>query len=207
MSNTAVVDVLRDVGTTCRDSAEGYRKSAEATSDSELRSMLEELARRREEQVNEIDGCLARLGASPVPREGSTSGALHRSFVKMKAALSRDDREAVIEEIVRGESYAEAAYDQALKSDLPFDMRQIIARQHDSVRESRDRFRAMERSHMGRSTTGGFAGQVAESSRRSLRQAEHYVAERPLASTLMAVGVGFLLGALLTMSTRGRHPH
>lgn len=197
-----LIDILRDVGKACRDSAEGYRTSAEDTEDEDLKRRFQELAEERDQQSKEIDEFLRRLGGEPLPEHGTPAGAIHRTFVNLKSALLGKDRRAVIEEVVRGESYTEAIYDKALRHDLPTDIRQAIQRQHDSVRESRDMFKRMQRQMGGRAQgrAGEMAAQWAESGREGLRQAGHYVAERPLTSTLIALGVGFALGALVSAS-------
>ena len=143
-NNSGVVDTLKDVGKIIRDSEEGYRHSANDIDDWQLRSMFLELARVRGEQGDEIDRLLQRFGGEPVPKGGSASGTLHRTFVDLKAAITGNNRQAVINEVVRGESYAESVFDRALRADLPADVRQVVQRQHNSVRESRDRVRRMQ---------------------------------------------------------------
>jgi uncharacterized protein (TIGR02284 family) len=63
---------------------------------------------------------------------------MHRVFVDLKAAITGNSRRAVVDEVARGESYAEAVFDKALRADLPMDVQQIVRRQHNSVRESRE---------------------------------------------------------------------
>jgi uncharacterized protein (TIGR02284 family) len=196
-NNSGVVDTLKEVGKIIRDSEEGYRHSANDIDDWQLRSMFLELARVRSEQGDEVDRLLQRFGGEAVPKGGSTSGTLHRTFVDLKAAITGNNRQAVVNEVVRGESYAESVFDRALRADLPADVRQVVQRQHNSVRESRDRVRRMQQ-EMGFSESGGMMHSIGDTGRRSVEMMQNTVSERPVMSTMVAVGVGVVIGALLT---------
>jgi hypothetical protein len=79
------------------------------------------------------------------------------------------------------------------------------------VKQSRDKFRRMAEAEGG--AAWGFAG-AFPAGQRALDDATHYVSERvsekPMTSSLVALGLGFLVGALTMMMTRpangtGRH--
>ncbi|HSD34325.1 MAG TPA: PA2169 family four-helix-bundle protein [Alphaproteobacteria bacterium] len=195
--NSGLVETLKEVGKIIRDSEEGYRHSANDIDDWQLRSMFLELARIRGEQGDEVDRLLQRFGGEAAPKGGSASGTLHRTFVDLKAAITGHNRQAVIAEVVRGESYAESVFDKALRADLPADVRQVIQRHHNSVRDSRDRVRRMQQ-EMGYGAEGGMMHTLGDTGRRSMEMVQHTVAERPMMSTMVAVGVGVVIGALLT---------
>ncbi len=195
-NHSTVVDTLKDVGKVIRDSEEGYRHAANDIDDWQLRSMFLELARLRGDQGDEIDLLLQRLGGEAAPKGGSASGTLHRTFLDLKAAITGNNRQAAINEVVRGESYAESMFDRALRADLPSDVRQTLQRHHDSVRESRDRARWMQQ-ESGYGESGGMMQSVGDTGRRSMELVQHRVSERPMVSTMVAVGVGVVIGALL----------
>ena len=196
-TNSGLADTLKEVGKIIRDSEEGYRHSANDIDDWQLRSMFLELARVRGEQGDEIDRLLQRFGAEAVAKGGSTSGTLHRTFVDLKAAITGHNRQAVIGEVVRGESYAESVFDKALRADVPADVRQVLQRHHNSVRDSRDRVRRMQQ-EMSYGEESGMMQSIGDTGRRSMEMVQHTVAERPMMSTMVAVGVGVVIGALLT---------
>lgn len=212
MSPSAVADTLIEIAKTARDSQEGYKASANDTSDPQLKSMFLGLAHTRGEQADELDRLIQRAGGQPPSKGGDIGGALHRLFVDLKATLTGNDRLAVLEEVVRGESYAEATYDKALRQDLPADMRQIIQRQHDSVKQSRDKFRQMKIAAGGAAGESSYGGigetmsalgeRVAKGGRQSGEWVSTYVTERPVMSTVVALGLGFLIGALTMMGSR-----
>ena len=196
-NNSGLVDTLQEVGKIVRDSEEGYRHAANDIDDWQLRSMFLELARVRSEQGNEIDRLLQRFGGEAVPKGGSVSGTMHRVFGDLKAAITGNNRRAVVDEAARGESYAESIFDKALRADLPMDVQQIIRRQHSNVRESRERMRRMQQ-EMSYSESGSMMQTIGDTGRRSMEAVQHQLTERPMVSTMVAVGVGVVIGALLT---------
>ena len=56
------------------------------------------------------------------------------------------DDHAVLEECERGEVAAKNAYEAALKKDLPPDIRTVIERQYQGVKENHDRVRDLRNS-------------------------------------------------------------
>lgn len=206
-SDRMMIDTLVELARTLRDSEAGCRTAADDTTDPQLMSVFNGLARTRTEQAEELEAQIRRGGGQPAPRGGSTPGALHRYFLDLKSALAGNDRLAILEEVVRGESHAEAAYDRAKRQPLSDEIRRIVQRQHDSVKASRDRFRAMKQAERGEAA--GLLDRAAETMsrvgerlyRRAPRRLDDvtaYVAERPMATTLAAMGIGFALGALVT---------
>lgn len=193
MSDSNVVDVLQELATVCRDSQEGYKTAAEEAEDPELRSEFQDLARKRGQEADELDRLIRENGGEPAPRSGSLSGQAHRMFVSLRSALSSSDRAAVLNEVARGESYAEAAFDKAKRHALSGRLGETVQRLHDSVKQSRDKFRRMLQAEGGSGVLGGQA---------SLQTVTRYVSEQPVMSTFVALGLGFLIGALTMMMSR-----
>src|SRR5690606_2746327 len=96
----------------------------------------------------------------------------------------------------RGESAAEEAYDDALRHDLPAEIRQVVREQHRRVRETRNRYRAM--AGTGRSAKG--TGELAHRLTAGTESVTHYMHERPLMSSMVVFALGFLVGALTIAS-------
>ena len=96
----------------------------------------------------ELEAEIRKLGREPASG-GTVAGALHRGWVSVKTALTSQDDKAVLEECERGEDSAVAQYRKALKQPLPPAIRVMVERQaqgaqrnHDEVRDLRDRMRA-----------------------------------------------------------------
>ena len=83
----------------------------------------------------------------PIPEtSGSVSGGLHRAWVDIKSTITRMDEAAVLAECQRGEDVAGQAYEEALAKDLPADIRSVVARQYEGVRQHQDRVRRLRNS-------------------------------------------------------------
>ena len=80
------------------------------------------------------------FGGDP-ERRGSVSGSVHRAWVNIKSTITGMDEAAVLAECERGEEVARKAYEDALSKDLPADVRSMIERQYQGVRQHQDRVR------------------------------------------------------------------
>ncbi len=204
VSDHRAVDVLQDLATVCRDSQEGYRTAAGESANESLKAMFVDFADQRGREADELDRLIGTLGGQPVSRSGSLTGQAHRLFVSLRAAVTGNDRVAALREVARGESYAEAAFDRAMRMTLQGEARDVVQRLHDSVKASRDKIRRMAEAEGG---TWEFPD-----AQRYLDDATRYVSEKPVTSSLVALGVGFVIGALTILMTRptrgdGGHRH
>jgi len=82
------------------------------------------------------------LGGDP-EQSSSTSGMLHRFWVNIRTTIAGMDDESVLDECERGEDVAKQAYEEALRQDLPPDVRVMIAKQYQEVKSNHDRVRDM----------------------------------------------------------------
>jgi uncharacterized protein (TIGR02284 family) len=87
-----------------------------------------------------IEAQVRGLGGTPA-QGGSVSGSMHRAWTNIKSAITGMNEHAVLAECERGEDAAKHAYEGALKQDLPTDVRTIIERQYQGVKENHDRVR------------------------------------------------------------------
>ncbi len=141
-SEVETVRLLRQLMAQLRDSEAGYRRAYGEIRDPSLRVEFGRLVEEREDMIEGLDGCLADLGQAP-DAGGTMLGAAHRLFFDLRTAISGRDREAILREIVRGESVLEESYDATIRAGLPPAIHNIVRRQHRLARGSRDRFRAM----------------------------------------------------------------
>ena len=203
----SALSALQTLSARCHDSEQGYRHAAQDASDSDLRHQFEQLANERSSMAAELDRLLRENGAEPSWQEGSLTGAAHRMWLDLRTALSRNERQAILSEVARGESAAEDAYDDALRQGLPAGAMEVVRQQHRRVRETRNRYRAMAGRSLWRPTA--LAHRLSTGS----ENVAQYVQERPLTSTFAVFAVGFLTGVLAVSMmatqqssyTRGRY--
>ena len=129
------------------DGRDGYRQAAEQVKEPSVQHLFETLAIQRAQFAGELEPLLAEAGEDDAQDQGGTvSGAVHRGWIDLKAALTKQDVHSILEEVERGEDSAKKAYRDALdEADLSEDVRSVIQRQstevlkaHDEIRDLRD---------------------------------------------------------------------
>jgi uncharacterized protein (TIGR02284 family) len=148
MTNT--VSVLNDLIETSKDGEQGFLKAAEDATDPQLKTLFSSRADECARAVRELQARVVQLGGKPEDR-GSVTGALHRGWVDVKAALSSRDNHAILAECERGEDVAKKRYRDALDKELPADIRALVELQfqgviqnHDRIRDLRDQYAALK---------------------------------------------------------------
>jgi uncharacterized protein (TIGR02284 family) len=199
----SALSALQDLSARCHDSEQGYRRSAQDASDGDLKQQFEQLANERSSMAAELDRLIRQHGGEPTWREGSLTGAAHRMWVDLRTARSNNERQVILEEIARGESAAEDAYDNALRQNLPSDVLQTVKQQHRRVRETRNRYRAMAGTGQTTSMTGQLAHQISSGA----GTMSNYMQERPLMSSFAVFAIGFLAGALAVSMMSGEESY
>jgi uncharacterized protein (TIGR02284 family) len=142
MDRHDVIATLNELIETCTDGEEGFRTCAEGVKNPQLKVFFEKRADRCALGAAQLEGKVAELGGDP-RRGGSPSAMLHRFWINIRSTISGMDEEAVLAECERGEDFAKTAYEEALRCDLPGDVRVMIAKQYREVRENHDRVRDM----------------------------------------------------------------
>ena len=142
MDRDEVIATLNDLIATSRDGEEGFRTCAEAVKSPQLKTFFEQRAQRCALGAAQLQQKVRELGGDP-ERSGSTAGALHRFWINLRSTLAGMDEHAILDECARGEDAAKRAYEDALKKDLPSDMRLLIEKQYREVKANHDSVRAM----------------------------------------------------------------
>jgi uncharacterized protein (TIGR02284 family) len=129
--------VMKNLAEVSREGERGFATAAQVVKDEKLRGILERASQRCAIGVRELEEAIVNSGGT-VTDEGTISAALHRAWTNLKAAIARSDDRAVLDECERGEEFAKAAYQQALKQDLPLFARDLVDRQYKGVVENHD---------------------------------------------------------------------
>src|SRR5205823_13147341 len=125
MDRDDVIATLNDLIETSKDGEEGFRTCAESVKSPQLKTFFEQKAQRCALGAAQLQQKVRELGGDP-ERGSSTAGALHRFWVNIRSAITGMDDHAVLDECERGEDVAKRAYEDALKQDLPADVRLLI---------------------------------------------------------------------------------
>jgi uncharacterized protein (TIGR02284 family) len=139
-----VVNILNDLIERCKDGENGFQTASEAVKSQDLKTLFQTISVHRAQLVPELQEEIERLGGK-AERTGSVLGSLHRGWINIKSAIATKNDDAIVVECERGEDAAVAAYEQALKEDLPPRSRQIIESQYVQIKKAHDYIRTMEK--------------------------------------------------------------
>jgi uncharacterized protein (TIGR02284 family) len=97
------------------DAAKGYQKAAKHVESASLKDFLSKQSKQRKAFADDLSIKLrAYYPDVETDNDGSVSGSLHRSWLSVKAVLSLDSDESVLEECLRGDKKEKEEYEEFL---------------------------------------------------------------------------------------------
>ena len=142
MDRDDVISTLNNLITTSKDGEGGFRTCAENVKNPTLKAFFEQKAERCHEGAVQLQQIVREMGGDP-ETSGSMSAAMHRFWLNIRGAISGMDDHAILDECERGEDSAKAAYEDALKEDLPGDVRRVVENQYREVKTNHDRIKEL----------------------------------------------------------------
>ena len=146
------ISTLNDLIETCKDGANGFREAAEAVTRPDAKALFTSRVPIIEQAAAELQAEVRRLGGDP-ENTGSVAAAVHRRWIDLKAAVTGRDEAAILTECERGEELAVKNYEDALKADLPAEVRAIVEAQYRGTVENLEKVRALGRAYGASSPT------------------------------------------------------
>ena len=126
------------------DAEKGYKKALEDAKDGQLKTFLLHQAAQRGQFVNELDKEIRNLNEEP-KKSGSATGSLHRAWIDIKAAVSGNDDEAVLEECIRGEKASVEEYEDRIKNNaFPPKIASVVNSQLTSINATLNKVKTLE---------------------------------------------------------------
>jgi uncharacterized protein (TIGR02284 family) len=127
------------------DAQRGYANASEVTDHVDLKRWFAQQAARRTQYAASIAGEMKRMQETP-EFDGSFSGDVHRSWMNLKAALSSNKDEIILEECLRSEKDALKEYDHVLKhrAELPQTVVTILEAQKDEIQITINKIKRLE---------------------------------------------------------------
>jgi uncharacterized protein (TIGR02284 family) len=142
MDRDDVISTLNNLIETSKDGEEGFRRCAENVKNPTLKTFFEQKAERCREGAVQLQAIVREMGGDPETR-GSMAGAMHRFWLDIRGTISGMSDHAILDECERGEDVAKRAYADALKEDLPGDVRRVIENQYREVKTNHDRVKEL----------------------------------------------------------------
>ncbi|HEY2382527.1 MAG TPA: PA2169 family four-helix-bundle protein [Terriglobia bacterium] len=146
-----VRSVLNDLIETCKDGEQGFRTSAEKAKESSLKTLFAKYASQRADYARELQFLVTQMGGDPAT-SGHVAGTLHRGWLNLKEALTKNEDKALIDECEAGEDAAVKSYREARGKGLPADVAAVVQRQASGVEEAH---RTISDLKHGRTATAG----------------------------------------------------
>jgi len=127
------------------DAARGYANAAEITDHVDLKRWFAQQGARRTQCAATISGQMKIMHASP-EFDGTLSGDVHRGWMNLKAALSSNKDEVILEECLRGENTAIEEYNQVLnhRAELLQTIVTILEAQKDEIQIPINKIKRLE---------------------------------------------------------------
>lgn len=113
-NNTQIITDLHGLVAIVNDGKEGYQSASEATEKIELQGVFLKYAAQRAAYAEELKSHILIHGGESENESGGILGALHRTWIDIKQALSSKEDVAILEAVVTGEQAALKKYDEVI---------------------------------------------------------------------------------------------
>ena len=126
------------------DAEKGYKKAAEHTENSVLKSFFNKKSTQRHDFGNDLKNEIMSFGQK-IEKDASLTSAAHRTWMDVKALISSNNSEAMIEEAIRGEKASIEEYkDVLLETSLPQSTAIILKQQLNQIEMDLAKEKVME---------------------------------------------------------------
>jgi uncharacterized protein (TIGR02284 family) len=117
MENEKTIEVLNTLITINNDRIEGYETAAKETEEQDLKTLFAQFSSTSQKCKSELITEVSNLGGTAA--EGTLiTGKFFRVWMDVKAALTGQDRKAILNSCEYGEDAAKDTYEKALENDL-----------------------------------------------------------------------------------------
>ncbi|MCX2430159.1 MULTISPECIES: ferritin-like domain-containing protein [unclassified Pedobacter] len=136
-NNQEIISDLKGLVSIINDGKEGYESAAETTESADLKAIFLQFAAERKAYELELKAHLAAHGGSSDNDEGGILGAIHRTWIDIKEALSSKEDVAVLGAVETGEKAAIEKYDALIgHPETHADHIGLLTRQRDGIQKA-----------------------------------------------------------------------
>ena len=149
-NNQEIVSDLKGLIAIINDGKEGYQSASESTDNVELKAVFLKYVAERALYENELKAHLVQHGATSDNEEGGILGAIHRTWIDIKEALTDKSETALLRAVVTGEKAALAKYDAAIEDNqLHEDHLNLLTSQRNGIAEALKEIEVLEQKYKG----------------------------------------------------------
>jgi uncharacterized protein (TIGR02284 family) len=129
------------------DAEKGFKNAAENISNPALKNYFNSKAKERYNFGHELKDEI-KLFNQEIDKGGSLTGTAHRTWMDIKALLSLDNEESMLEESIRGEKTAIDDYDEVLnETKLPSSTKTVLETQKNKIQIGLENIKSLEDIH------------------------------------------------------------
>lgn len=129
-----VIENLNELIKLCNDGAKGYNNAADGIDNKELKTIFHRLSQQRKGFVEDLKSEIRSMGGE-IDDSRDVEGILHNTWLSIKAAITANNTESVIEACKTGEEFAYSKYEELLKdTELPENIKSLLSKQHQLIR-------------------------------------------------------------------------
>lgn len=138
---------LNDLLEKTYDAEKGFKKAAENVKNPALQSYFKQKADERYSFGHDLKAEIKSFGED-VDKGGSATGAVHRTWMDVKALFSADNEESMLEEAIRGEKSAISEYEDVISdASLPNSTKSILLAQKRQIENGLSKIKSLEDLH------------------------------------------------------------
>ena len=145
MENQKNIDALNKLIEINNDRVAGYETASKETESADLKSLFAGLQATSQNNLSQLRSEVSRLGGKP--EEGTmVTGKFFRAWMDVKAALTGNDRHAILSSCEFGEDKALETYESVLDksgTDLSLEQRDMVTKQQSALRADHDKVKAL----------------------------------------------------------------
>lgn len=117
------------------DSREGYLHAAQKVADEHLRTLFTELSMERDQYISELQAFLITNDQQPT-ESGSYLARVHRTWIDIRKMVSFNDTQALLKEILRGETYLVQMYQTMLAAQHHERLDEVLQRHYGRLHQT-----------------------------------------------------------------------
>ncbi|WP_339879173.1 PA2169 family four-helix-bundle protein [uncultured Algoriphagus sp.] len=144
-TNNETAEILNDLVQINNDRIEGYQTAIDnlKSEDNDLKPLFVSLIGESQQCKQALSKELSLL-EEDTDEGTTTSGALYRAWMDVKAVFTGHNRKSILENCEYGEDAAQKAYKDAAKEEgLPMHLRELILEQKATLRQSHDKIKQL----------------------------------------------------------------
>lgn len=144
MNNSKLENKLNDLIERNCDAEKGYDTVIENLEDEKFKSLLEHSISERGRFGHDLKAIMDDLKLKPEIGT-SVGGDVHIAWMALRSALSLNPQTAMFDEVIRGETHAEEAYEKVLnETELQSSHTAILQNHLHSIRQTKTKFQALK---------------------------------------------------------------